>query len=147
MNSLKSHNRGIWYVVGVACLISAAYAMDTLDDMTTNAVIQAFVLAIRNVIHITLIISWCVSLHHRILNVQARRYMVATGLLMAFWLTAKAVKYEFIASRMYFLGRYIWYSYYVPMILIPLFGVFIIDHIGKPEDYRNPRWMNRLCEN
>lgn len=141
---MKNHNRGIWYVVGVACLISAAYVMDTLDDMTTNAVIQAFVLAIRNVIHITLIISWCVSLHHRILNVQARRYMVATGLLMAFWLTAKAIKYEFIASRMYFLGRYIWYSYYVPMILIPLFGVFIIDHIGKPEDYRNPRWMNGL---
>lgn len=82
MNPLKSHNRGIWYVVGVACLISAAYAMDTLDDMTTNAVIQAFVLAIRNVIHIT---------------------------------------------------------------LIPLFGVFMIDHIGKPEDYRNPRWMNCLC--
>lgn len=109
---MKKNNRGIWYVIGVACLICTAYVMDRFDNMTANAVLQAFVLAIRNVIHITLIISWCVSLHHRILNVQARRYMVATGLLMAFWLTAKAIKYEFIASRMYFLGRYIWYSYY-----------------------------------
>ncbi len=142
--ALKNNNRGIWYAVGVACLIMAAYFMDTLDDMTANAVLQAFILAIRNVIHITLILSWCVSLHHRILNVQVRRHMVATGLLMAFWLTAKAVKYEFIASRLFFMGRYIWYSYYIPMILIPLFGVFIIDHIGKPEEYRNPRWMNSL---
>lgn len=141
---MKNTNRGIRYTVGVACLIMVAYFMDKLDNMTSNAVLQAFVLAIRNVIHITLIISWCVSLHHRILNVQVRRNIIAAGLLMAFWLTAKAIKYEFIASRLFYMGRYIWYSYYIPMILIPLFGVFIIDHIGKPEEYRNPRWMNSL---
>jgi len=144
MIAMKNNNREIRYAVGVACLILAAYVMDTLDDMTASAVLQAFFLTIRNVIHITLILSWCVSLHHRILNVQVRRHIVGTGLLMAFWLTAKAVKYEFIASRLFFLGRYIWYSYYIPMILIPLFGIFIIDHIGKPEEYRNPQWMNSL---
>lgn len=141
---MKTNNRRIWQSVCVAILIAVAYFMDRLDNMTANAVMQAFFLAIRNVIHISMIISWCVSLHRRILNVQVRRSIVATGLLMAFWLTAKAVKYEFVASRLFWLGRYIWYGYYIPMILIPLLGVFIIDHTGKPEDYRNPTWMKSL---
>lgn len=141
---MKTNNRRIWHIVGFAVLVTIAYFMDTLDNMTTNSVVQAFFLAVRNMIHISLLLSWCVSLRRRIINVQVRRSVVAVGLLMAFWLTAKAVKYEFVSDRTFFLGRYIWYSYYIPMILIPLLGVFIIDHIGKQEGYRNPRWMNIL---
>lgn len=125
----------------VAILIMIAWLMDEIDNTVEDAVLQALFLAIRNLIHISLIIRWCTSLYRRILNKQVRQYMIVNGLLMAFWLTAKAIKYEFISSRLYFLGRYIWYSYYIPMILIPLFGIFIIDHIEKPEDYRIPRKM------
>lgn len=141
---MKRDNRRIWYAACVVALIVAAYFMDKLDNMTTDAAAQAFVLAIRNVIHISLLIRWCVSLHQRIINAQVRSSLVAVSILMVFWLTAKVIKYEFIASRSFWLGRYIWYSYYIPMILIPLMGVFIIDHIGKPEGYRKPRWMNVL---
>jgi len=128
----------------VTILICIAWAMDTVDNMVESAVLQVFFLTVRNLIHISLIISWCASLYRRILNKQVRQYMIANGLLMAFWLTAKAIKYDFISSRMYFLGRYIWYSYYIPMILIPLLGVFIIDHMGKPEDYRIPKKLYYL---
>ena len=135
----------IWYAIGATGLIVIAYLMDLLDSVTTNVVMQAFMRGIRSVIHISLLISWCVSLQRRIINPQVRRSIVAVGALLAFWLTAKVIKYEFIAYRSFWLGRYIWYCYYIPMILVPLLGVFIIDHMGKPEGYRNPRWMNTLC--
>ena len=141
---LKVRMKIVKYAILVAVLICIAWMMDTVDNMVEDAVLQTFFLAIRNLIHISLIVSWCASLYRRILNKQVRYYMIANGLLMAFWLTAKAIKYEFISDRMYFLGRYIWYSYYIPMILIPLLGVFIIDHIGKPEDYRIPKKMYYL---
>ncbi len=141
---LKVKMKIVKYAILVAVLICIAWMMDTVDNMVEDAVLQTFFLAIRNLIHISLIVSWCASLYRRILNKQVRYYMIANGLLMAFWLMAKAIKYEFISSRMYFLGRYIWYSYYIPMILIPLLGVFIIDHIGKPEDYRIPKKMYYL---
>lgn len=141
---LKVKMKIVKYAILVAMLICVAWMMDTVDNMVEDAVLQTFFLAIRNLIHISLIVSWCASLYRRILNKQVRYYMIANGLLMAFWLMAKAIKYEFISSRMYFLGRYIWYSYYIPMILIPLLGVFIIDHIGKPEDYRIPKKMYYL---
>lgn len=141
---LKVKMKIVKYAIFVAILICTAWVMDMVDDMVEDAVLQAFFLAIRNLIHISLIVSWCASLYRRILNKQVRYYMIANGLLMAFWLMAKAIKYEFISDRMYFLGRYIWYSYYIPMILIPLLGIFIIDHIGKPEDYRISKKMYYL---
>ena len=39
---------------------------------------------------------------------------------------------------------YCWYAYYIPIIFIPLFVVFIIDYIGKPENYVASRWMKLL---
>ena len=141
---LKTDSRYIKFSVGIAILLIIAYLGEELDGLTTNAVIQALMRGLRGVIHISLLTSWCVSLHRRIMNVHVRHSLVSVSILMIFWLTAKVIKYEFIADRTFWLGRYIWYSYYVPMILIPLLGVFIIDHMGKPEGYRNPRWMNAL---
>ena len=144
MNHLKKSNRYIQYAVGITILLIIAYLLDEFDGITANTVIQALMRGLRGVIHISLLMNWCISLHRRIMNVQVRRSLVSVSILMIFWLTAKVIKYEFIADRTFWLGRYIWYSYYVPMILIPLLGIFIIDHMGKPEGYRNPRWMNAL---
>ena len=57
---------------------------------------------------------------------------------MAFWMIAKTVKYEFLTANTDPLGRYIWYCFYIPMMLIPLFGMFVVKHIGKPEGYHSP---------
>ena len=144
MKHLKKSNRYIQFTIGITILLIIAYLLDEFNGITTNTVIQALMRGLRGVIHISLLTSWCASLHRRIMNVQVRSNLVSVSILMIFWLTAKVIKYEFIADRTFWLGRYIWYSYYVPMILIPLLGVFIIDHMGKPEGYRNPRWMNAL---
>ncbi|MBE5970964.1 MAG: hypothetical protein E7246_00385 [Lachnoclostridium sp.] len=144
MKSLKKDNRWFGYFSCIAILLLVAYFMDEFDDLTANTVIQAAMRGLRGVIHISLLMGWCISLYRRIMNGQVRRSLIAVAALMIFWLTAKVIKYEFIADRTFWLGRYIWYSYYIPMILIPLLGIFIIDHMGKPEGYRNPRWMYAL---
>ena len=144
MTDVKRGNRLAQYAAVLTVLLIIAYLCNELDSITTNTVLQASMRGLRSVIHISLLIDWCVSLQRRIMNAQVRRSLVSVSILMIFWLTAKVIKYEFIADRTFWLGRYIWYSYYVPMILIPLLGIFIIDHMGKPEGYRNPRWMNAL---
>ena len=136
--------RWVRYAVGVALLLLAGHVMDIFDSKTTNTLVQALLRGMRSLIHISLLMGWCMTLYQRILNPQVRRDMIILGGLMAFWLTAKVIKWEFVDDRTFWLGRYLWYSYYIPMILIPLKGVFIIDHMGKPEGYRNPEWMKAL---
>lgn len=141
---MKKENQWIQYAVIVVGLLLAASLMEQAAQMTANTVLQALFRGIRNVIHVSLLFGWCISIHQRILNVQIRRYLIVIGILMICWLMVKVIKWEFIASRTFWLGRYIWYSYYIPMIFIPLQGVFLVDYIGKSEDYRNPKWMKYL---
>ena len=141
---MKKDSRWIQYVIVVIALLLIGYQIDTLNGTNVNTVIQALLRTVRNVIHIFLLISWCVSLQRRIMNAQVRRILVTISILLAVWLTAKVIKWEFVSDRTFWIGRYLWYGYYIPMILVPLLGVFIIDHMGKPEDYRNPSWMKKL---
>lgn len=141
---MKKDIHRIVYAVGITALLLIAYLMDELSGIPENAAILALMWATRNVIHISLPIGWCASLQQRIINVRIRCCLISVGVLMIVWLTAKIIKWQFVPDRMFWLGRYLWYSYYIPMILIPLLGIFIIDHMGKPEGYRNPRWMTAL---
>ena len=144
MNHLKTNNRYSQYTVGITVLLILAYWGDEFNGITTNSIINALLWTIRNVIHISLLIGWGASLQRRIINARVRRCLVSVSILMIFWLAAKIIKWNFIPDRMFWLGRYLWYSYYIPMILIPLMGVFIIDHMGKPEEYRSPHRITAL---
>ncbi len=144
MKDLKKDNRLVPYTIGISVLLLIAYLMDRFSGIPENAAIRALMWATRNVIHISLLIGWCASLYQRIIHVRIRRCLIAVGVLMIVWLTAKIIKWQFLPDRMFWLGRYLWYSFYIPMILIPLLGVFIIDHLGKPEGYRTPRRLTAL---
>jgi len=55
----------------------------------------------------------------------------------------RIIKYDYVIITEP-IGRYCWYCFYIAMILVPLIGVFVVDHIGKPESYRSPGWMRYL---
>ena len=99
---------------------------------------------LRYVIHITLLIGWCVSLNRRLQNRQVRCLLILVGILMAFWLTVRTIKFEFIADPTHPIVRYLWYCYYIPMVLIPMIGVFVVKYLDKLADYTHPKQMNLL---
>ena len=62
---------------------------------------------------------------------------------MLIWLNVRFIKWDFLHFTDP-LGRYIWYAFYIPMLLIPLLGVFIIQCVDKPENYVLPKKMKLL---
>ena len=97
---------------------------------------------IRNGIYMGLTAAWGVSVQRRIIQVQTRRYLIAIALLMLLWLTERAIKYEFNLSAA--AARRLWYSYYIPILLIPLITVFTAMSLGRPENYKLPGWTRLL---
>ena len=97
---------------------------------------------VRSGIYIGMSAVWGISLHRRILQNQTRRYLAAIAGLMVLWLALRTVKYSIhnIDAE-----RYLWYFYYLPMLLIPTFSIAAAMSLGKPEDYRLPRWLGILC--
>ena len=145
----QSRRKMLPYLIGVPILLVVATACRFLhvvfpETDSARTVFSTFLFTLRNVIILSMLLAWCVSLHSRIVHVQVRKLMICVGALLAFWLFVRHCKFEYTMSYHDTLGRYIWYSYYIPMVMVPLLGVFIVDYIGKPEGYRPPRWMNYL---
>lgn len=96
---------------------------------------------VRAGIYIVLIAAWGISLHQRILQTQTRRYLTAIAGLMVLWLALRTAKYSIFDIDV---ERYLWYFYYLPMLLLPTLSVFVAMSLGKPENYRLPRWLYLL---
>lgn len=135
--SPKLKKKDIAVCCAVALLILCAIAARMLN--VGNPALSA---AVRSGIYMGLTAAWGASLHRRIIQPQARRYLIAVALLMLLWLAERTVKFEFDLPAA--IGRRLWYSYYIPMLLIPLLAVFIAMSLGRPENYKLPGWTRLL---
>ena len=141
---MLKENKTTKYVVTVAILLAIAFVLRMIYEDLENALLQAVMLTIRNMIHISLLLLWCVSLMRRLVNKNVRLQMLIVGCLLVFWLVDKIVKWDFTGSVTHPLVRYLWYGFYVGMLFVPTLGAFIINYLGKPEDYSHPKALNYL---
>jgi len=128
----------------VAILLAIAFVLREIYEDLPNAMLQAVMVTVRNTIHISLLFSWVVSVHRRMVNKNLRRLMLIVGCLLLFWLVDKIVKWDFTGSVTHPLVRYLWYGFYVGMLFVPTLGAFIINYLGKPENYSHPKKLNYL---
>ena len=131
-------------VVGGLMLLAYFCRIFQPEEGSFHTLLRTVLVAVRNVIHICLLLVWCISVRRRILHKQVRRLLLCVGGLLIFWLVDKIVKWEFTGSETHWLVRYLWYGFYIPMLFVPTLGVFIINYIGKPEGYTHPKVMNYL---
>lgn len=140
----ETKRKTILYAICIAALLVIAYYSRAFHTRVDEPVLKMFLVMLRSVIQISLVIGWCSSVRTRIINKQVRHYLMAVGILLAFWLILRTCKWEFIAQNGTHLGRYLWYAYYIPIVFVPLLGVFIIDHIGKAENYKTPNSLKYM---
>ena len=139
-----SKRRSVAYLLLIAAALILAYCLRFLFyPMTDNALLAIGFMTLRWAIQVTLTILWVASIRRRILNTAIRRMLLTVGGLLLFWQLVRIIKYDYVIVTDA-IGRYCWYSYYIPMVLVPLIGVFVVNHIGKPEGYHSPGWMKYL---
>lgn len=137
-------NKNRFAIAAVGALLLIAFLIQFTKYLPWPSELLTALWTVRNGIHLTLMLMWSISLGRRVVSKPVRHMLIAVAALLAFWLIVRTCKWEYILGPKDILGRYCWYGYYVPMILVPLLGVFIVDHIGKPESYYCPRWMMLL---
>ena len=96
----------------------------------------------RHLIHTGLILGWMISVNRRILQRHVRHCLLAIGGLLAFWLYIRTLKWMFFPDLSW-QSRYLWYGYYIPLILVPLLGIFVVQYLGKREEY-TLSWKRRF---
>ena len=134
----KAAKKSILYALGVLALI--AFAM-WLRYASRHIFHSPAVSHLRSGIYVFLFSAWCYSLWIRIVQTQARRYLVAISVLMVLWILLRSIKFSIENTDA---ERWLWYFYYFPMLFIPMLSVFVSRSLGKGEDFRLPRWTKLL---
>ena len=95
---------------------------------------------LTNLIYIGLVMAWGFSISSRILHRNVRRYLLLGCAMAVMWMFLRAVKYRFFLTDPD-ITRHLWYLYYVPQILAPLFSLFAALELGRRDgDAISARW-------
>lgn len=87
---------------------------------------------LRTLIYIGLYIGWGISIHKRVVQKAAKNTLIFISGLMIFWFIVRSIKYFFAMDVN--VERYLWYSYYLPMLFIPQAAVqtaVLLGQIGR----------------
>ena len=121
-------------------LIIFARALRLMLNNMEGTLLPTLLIYLRGTIHLSIALIWTISVHSRITNKQARRMFLSVGIMMLLWIVVKTAKWEFFPNNTDTLVRYLWYAFYIPMLMIPLIGIFVAQYIRKPDGYRLPKW-------
>lgn len=136
---MKGTTKHLLPTVFVCTAIAIAYACRMLAKFDIGG---PAVNHIRTALYLLLFALWGFSLDRRIIQRQTLHCLRLTAALMLLWLILRTLKYSFVTGPA--AGRYIWYLYYLPMLFLPLLGVYIALSMGKSEDYRLSRGTGML---
>ena len=136
---MKATTKHLLPTVFVFTAIAIAYACRMLAKFDIGG---PAVNHIRTALYLLLFTLWGFSLDRRIIQRQALHCLRLTAALMLLWLILRTLKYSVVTGPA--AGRYIWYLYYLPMLFLPLLGVYIALPMGKSEDYRLSRGTGML---
>ena len=100
---------------------------------------SAIYFLLTNLIYIGLAMAWGFSISRRSLHRNDRRWLLLGCTMAVLWLFLRAVKYRFFSDDT--ITRHLWYLYYVPQILAPLFSLFAALQLGRREgDALSRKW-------
>ena len=134
----KATKKSLLYALGVLLLIAFAMWLRYASRFFFHSPV---VNHLRSGIYVFLFSAWCYSLWIRIVQTQARRYLLAISALMVLWILLRSIKYSIENTDA---ERWLWYFYYFPMLFIPMLSIFVSRSLGTGEDFRLPRWTKIL---
>ena len=128
---MKRNTRQLYLMIFVFAIIIAAYSCRLLAWFNIGGNYPSYV---RAALYLLLFVLWGYSLDQRIIQKPVLHCLRLMDVLMLIWLTLRTLKYEVVTDMT--VARYLWYLYYLPIIFIPLLGVYIAIFLGKSENYQ-----------
>lgn len=125
-------------VLLVAAVVVCAVICRVLGKLDFHSTVCGI---IRSILYIGLYIGWGILNNRRLIQKTIRIHLVAASGLMVFWFVVRSIKYMFVVNPT--VTRYLWYSYYIPLLLIPLIFLIVSIMIGKVENSSLPKsaWL------
>lgn len=127
--------------IRVACKVILWLFIIQICYLFTNSesLVEAGFGALQPMIYFGLFWAWGCSIQKRIIHKKLKTYMLLIVSMVIFWFFVRSVKWYITLSEQTMLNRYLWYSYYIPMLFVPFLFLIIAFYMAKPENFRLPK--------
>ncbi len=88
-------------------------------------------------LQISILIYWLITVNNRIMKSNVRYYLLSMGGLMIFWFLVRNIKW-LTNGYAETVSRFLWYLFYIPILLLPIFCLFTALCLNKDENYWPP---------
>ena len=90
--------------------------------------------------YMILVVVWTASVMRRAMHKDMRRVVFTSCLVLLSWMTVRLVKYQIIKETV--MNRYMWYSYYLFQLSLPLLLLWLAWAIDKLDERpKTPLWV------
>ena len=109
------------------CRIGAAAGLFVLAGILSracaalSALPSAACFLLSSLSYVALALAWGFSVSQRVLSRSVRRYLLLGCGMAVLWLLLRTTKYRYFTQDV--IARHLWYLYYVPQTLAPLFSL------------------------
>ena len=95
-------------------------------------------------LYMVFVIVWLSSTIYRSMQKSVQRSAMFTGIALLGWMTVRTIKWQLIADTT--LARYLWFSYYIFELALPLLVLWLAWAINKPAgEGHPPKWLRFLA--
>jgi hypothetical protein len=122
----------------MAVMIVMIGILQATDDRVSNPQIAFLFSFISQLLLVTVVLSWGISIQARIVAKDMRTVLVTSLVFLLFWLVVRYAKYVFFNYNET-IRRYLWYAYYIPQLVISPLSLYIAFHLGSV----SPRQVSR----
>ncbi|MGI6174770.1 MAG: hypothetical protein ACOYJC_01140 [Christensenellales bacterium] len=94
-------------------------------------------------IYMVLVVIWTAAMFRRATHKNVRRAAPIAGIILLGWITVRLIKYQ-IGDALA-LNRYMWYSFYLFQLALPLVLLWLAWAIDKPDERtKTPQWLRAM---
>ncbi len=130
-------NRIIIIIFIILFIISSYVRSLTHGSWHDNIYLDTMGFYLSYLLQISILIYWLITINNRIMKSNVRYYLFSMGGLMIFWFLVRNIKWltgEYAET----VSRFLWYLFYIPILLLPIFCLFTALCLNKDENYWPP---------
>lgn len=125
----------------VIAAFAAVYALLILINIISQLIFDTVILP--TMLFAAAVIVWGTTIYRRILHKKIRRYIIAADVFLFMLFIVRSCRYYFFEGFV-LIDRYLWYSFYIPFIVLPTLIFCAACYVGKSEMQKLPAGVSVL---
>ncbi len=107
---------------------------------SSQTIIDVLGMALYLGVPVGIVSHWATTVVRRVMHKTLKAYLLTFAGVAIFWFCLQYLKWHAV-TLLDIPARFAWYLYYIPMIFVPLLGMFTAFYMDKDEEYRiDKRW-------